>query len=115
MAAASATARMTRGDGPSGFSLAERRVIWGTPSSAARESRGRPASYGVRRTSTSRQRFRMPELYSRGVAVMSPEMYRRALRAEARAKGPDERRRLRLEFFRAALTEGFDSLKLMHA
>ena len=46
---------------------------------------------------------------------MSPEMYRRALRAEAPAKGPDERRRLRLEFFRAALTEGFDSLKLMHA
>src|SRR6185369_17344497 len=57
----------------------------------------------------------MAELYSRGVAVMSPEMYRRALRAEAPAKGPDERRRLRLEFFRAALTEGFDSLKLMHA
>jgi [protein-PII] uridylyltransferase len=46
---------------------------------------------------------------------MSPEMYRRALRAEARAKGPDDRRRLRLEFFRAALVEGFASLKLMHA
>src|SRR6185369_10442015 len=57
----------------------------------------------------------MAELYSRGVAVMSPETYRRALRAEARAKGPDDRRRLRLEFFRAALGEGFASLKLMHA
>jgi len=45
---------------------------------------------------------------------MSPEMYRRALRAEARAKSAEDRRRLRLEFFRGALAEGFDSLKVMH-
>lgn len=47
--------------------------------------------------------------------VTSPEMYRRARRAEARAQSADERRRLRLEFFRGALAEGVEALKLMHA
>src|SRR2546423_9771386 len=46
---------------------------------------------------------------------MSPELYRRARRAEAGATRAEDRRRLRLEFFRAALAEGFDSLKAMHA
>jgi [protein-PII] uridylyltransferase len=46
---------------------------------------------------------------------MSSALYRRARRAEAGAKRVEERRRLRLEFFRAALAEGFDSLKAMHA
>jgi [protein-PII] uridylyltransferase len=46
---------------------------------------------------------------------MSPELYRRARRAEAKADRPEDRRRLRLEFFRAALAEGLDSLKLKHA
>jgi [protein-PII] uridylyltransferase len=46
---------------------------------------------------------------------MSPELYRRARRAEATAERADDRRRLRLDFFRAALTEGLHSLKLMHA
>jgi [protein-PII] uridylyltransferase len=45
---------------------------------------------------------------------MSPEMYRRARRAEAGGARAEDRRRLRLEFFRAALAEGLDSLKLMH-
>jgi [protein-PII] uridylyltransferase len=45
---------------------------------------------------------------------MSPELYRRARRAEAKAERAPDRRRLRLEFFRAALAEGLDSLKLMH-
>ncbi len=46
---------------------------------------------------------------------MSPELYRRARRAEARGERAEERRRLRLEFFRAALADGLDSLKLLHA
>ena len=46
---------------------------------------------------------------------MSPELFRRARRAEAKAERPEDRRRLRLEFFRAALAEGLDSLKLKHA
>jgi [protein-PII] uridylyltransferase len=46
---------------------------------------------------------------------MSPELYRRARRAEAKAERAEDRRRFRLDFFRAALAEGFDSLKLRHA
>jgi [protein-PII] uridylyltransferase len=46
---------------------------------------------------------------------MSPELFRRARRAEAVAERADDRRRLRLEFFRAALAEGLDSLKHKHA
>ncbi|HEY7364876.1 MAG TPA: [protein-PII] uridylyltransferase [Methylomirabilota bacterium] len=46
---------------------------------------------------------------------MSPELYRRARRAEARGERAEDRRRLRLEFFRAALADGLDSLKLRHA
>src|SRR3989442_5100306 len=46
---------------------------------------------------------------------MSPELYRRARRAEAKAERADDRRRLRLEFLRAALAEGLDSVKVMHA
>jgi [protein-PII] uridylyltransferase len=46
---------------------------------------------------------------------MSSALYRRARRAEAGAKRVEERRRLRLEFFRAVLAEGFDSLKGLHA
>jgi len=46
---------------------------------------------------------------------MSVELFRRARRAEARAERAEERRRLRLEFFREALAQGFDSLKVRHA
>ncbi len=46
---------------------------------------------------------------------MSVELYRRARRAEAKAARAPDRRRLRLEFFRQALAEGFDSLKVRHA
>jgi [protein-PII] uridylyltransferase len=46
---------------------------------------------------------------------MSVELYRRARRAEAKARSADDRRRLRLEFFRQALAEGVDSLKVRHA
>ena len=46
---------------------------------------------------------------------MASALFRRARRAEAGAKRVEERRRLRLEFFRAALAEGFESLKVMHA
>ena len=46
---------------------------------------------------------------------MTPELYRRARRAEARVERADDRRRLRLEFLRSALADGLDSLKLMHA
>jgi [protein-PII] uridylyltransferase len=46
---------------------------------------------------------------------MPPELYRRARRAEAKAERPEDRRRLRLDFFRAALAEGLDSLKVRHA
>ncbi|MGH7312121.1 MAG: DUF294 nucleotidyltransferase-like domain-containing protein, partial [Candidatus Rokuibacteriota bacterium] len=45
---------------------------------------------------------------------MSPELYRRARRAEARGERAEDRRRLRLAFFRAALADGLDSLKLLH-
>src|SRR3989475_10456647 len=41
---------------------------------------------------------------------MSVELFRRARRAEARAERAEDRRRLRLEFFRQALAQGFDSL-----
>ncbi len=46
---------------------------------------------------------------------MSPELYRRARRAEAKAERAEDRRRLRLEYFRAALADGRESLKTMHA
>ena len=46
---------------------------------------------------------------------MSSELFRRARRAEAGAARVEDRRRLRLEFFRAVLAEGLDSLKAMHA
>ncbi len=46
---------------------------------------------------------------------MSPELYRRARRAEGKTERAEDRRRLRLEFFRAALAEGLDSLKIKHA
>src|SRR5881409_2384230 len=46
---------------------------------------------------------------------MSVELFRRARRAEARAERAEDRRRLRLEFFRQTLTQGFDSLKVRHA
>ncbi len=46
---------------------------------------------------------------------MSPELYRRARRAEAAADRAEDRRRLRLDLFRSALAEGLDSLKVMHA
>jgi [protein-PII] uridylyltransferase len=46
---------------------------------------------------------------------MSAELYRRARRAEAGAERAEDRRRLRLEFFRSALAQGLESLKLMHA
>lgn len=46
---------------------------------------------------------------------MSPELYRRARRAEAKAERAEDRRRLRLEYFRAALSDGLDSLKARHA
>src|SRR3990172_555296 len=46
---------------------------------------------------------------------MSVELYRRARRAEAKAASAPDRRRLRLEFLRQALAEGFDSLKVRHA
>jgi [protein-PII] uridylyltransferase len=43
------------------------------------------------------------------------ELYRRARRAEAGAERAEDRRRLRLEFFRSALAQGLESLKVMHA
>jgi [protein-PII] uridylyltransferase len=46
---------------------------------------------------------------------MSPELYRRARRAEAKADRHPDRRRLRVDFFRQALAEGLDSLKARHA
>lgn len=46
---------------------------------------------------------------------MSPELFRRARRAEAGAERAEERRRLRLDFFRQALADGLESLKTMHA
>jgi [protein-PII] uridylyltransferase len=45
---------------------------------------------------------------------MAQELYRRAKRAETRAERADDRRRLRLEFLRDALTAGLGSLKVMH-
>jgi [protein-PII] uridylyltransferase len=47
--------------------------------------------------------------------AMSAELYRRARRAETGVERAEDRRRLRLEFFRSALAEGRGSLKLMHA
>src|SRR2546425_862690 len=46
---------------------------------------------------------------------MLPELYRRARRAEAGIKRAEDRRRRRLDFFRAALTEGLEALKQRHA
>src|SRR3989442_10745540 len=46
---------------------------------------------------------------------MSVELFRRARRAEGRAERGKARRRLRLEFFRQAFTQGFASLKVRHA
>lgn len=46
---------------------------------------------------------------------MSPELYRRARRVEAKAERAEDRRRLRLDLFRAALATGMESLKAMHA
>jgi [protein-PII] uridylyltransferase len=46
---------------------------------------------------------------------MSPELYRRARRAEAKADRHPDRRRLRVDFFRAALADGLESLKARHA
>ncbi len=46
---------------------------------------------------------------------MSPALYRRARRAEAKAERAEDRRRLRLDVFRHALAEGRASLKLRHA
>src|SRR5262247_193084 len=46
---------------------------------------------------------------------MSVELFRRARRAEARAERAEDRRRLRLEFLRQELAQGFDSLKVRHA
>src|SRR5258706_3984618 len=46
---------------------------------------------------------------------MSVELFRRARRAEARAERAEDRRRLRLDFFRQALAQGFDALKVRHA
>ena len=45
---------------------------------------------------------------------MAQELYRRAKRAEARAAGDDDRRRIRLEFFRDILTAGLGSLRVLH-
>src|ERR671922_416912 len=46
---------------------------------------------------------------------MPPELYRRARRPGAGAQHAEDRRRLRLEFFRAALAEGLVALKERHA
>jgi [protein-PII] uridylyltransferase len=46
---------------------------------------------------------------------MSSELSRRARRAEAGAARVEDRRRLRLEFFRAVLAEGLESFKARHA
>ena len=46
---------------------------------------------------------------------MSSELSRRARRAEAGAARAEDRRRLRLEFFRAVLAEGLDAFKARHA
>src|SRR6185436_13022568 len=122
-------ASTTRGDGPSGFSLAESRTSSVSPSSAISVSMGLPASYGTRLSTTGRHRrrtlhhLRRRRLYRHltlfatdcyALPVMSPELYRRARRAEAGADRAEDRRRLRLEFFRAVLAEGLESLKAMH-
>ncbi len=54
----------------------------------------------------------IPDCYA--LVVMSRELYRRARRAEAGADRAEDRRRLRLEFFRAVLAKGLESLKAMH-
>ena len=46
---------------------------------------------------------------------MPSELSRRARRAEAGATRVEDRRRLRLEFFRAVLAEGLESFKARHA
>ena len=46
---------------------------------------------------------------------MPSELSRRARRAEAGAARVEDRRRLRLEFFRAVLVEGLESFKARHA
>jgi [protein-PII] uridylyltransferase len=46
---------------------------------------------------------------------MSPELFRRARRAESKAERRPDRRRLRVDFFRQALAEGLESLKARHA
>src|SRR4029079_11030263 len=123
-------ASTTRGDGPSGFSLAESRTSSVSPSSAISVSMGLPSSYGTRLSTTGRHRrrtlhhLRRRRLYRHltlfatdcyALPVMPPELYRRARRAEAGADRAEDRRGLRLEFFRAVLAEGLDSLKAMHA
>ncbi len=45
---------------------------------------------------------------------MAHELYRRAKRAEARAERAEDRRRLRVDFFREALASGLESVKDMH-
>ena len=45
---------------------------------------------------------------------MAADLYRRARRAEAAAQRSEDRRRLRLELFRAALAAGLDSFKVKH-
>jgi [protein-PII] uridylyltransferase len=47
--------------------------------------------------------------------TMPSELSRRARRAEAGAARVEDRRRLRLEFFRAVLAEGLESFKALHA
>jgi [protein-PII] uridylyltransferase len=46
---------------------------------------------------------------------MSPALYGRARRAEAKAERAEDRRRVRLDFFRHALAEGLESLKARHS
>jgi [protein-PII] uridylyltransferase len=45
---------------------------------------------------------------------MAQELYRRVKRAEARAVHADDRRKLRLDYFRSTLTAGLGSLRMMH-
>jgi [protein-PII] uridylyltransferase len=49
------------------------------------------------------------------LSTMPSELSRRARRAEAGAARVEDRRRLRLEFFRAVLAEGLESFKALHA
>src|SRR5712691_235274 len=135
--ASRATAATTRGDAPRGFSFAESRAC-GPCSRSSASSEG-PASYGTMCSRTARQIRRVIGAHcsaragahgAHGISaspltlsstdgtlgsVMSSALLRRARRAEAGVKRAEDRRRLRLEFFRAALAEGVDSLKGMHA